>query len=401
MFELAEAYFLGFLSSFTPCVFPLIPITLALFGARQAKSRFEGFILGLSYVLGISLTYTTLGIISAKLGLVFGSFLGKPWVIIAVSIFLFLIVLFTLEIINFKFFSSLQTKASSIGGKGISGAFLMGTASGLVAAPCIGPALVIILSLAAKSQNVLWGASLLFFYSLGLGTIFLILATYSDLINKLPKSGNWLNYIKFILASMLIMVIIFLCQAYINKAFADYHILYNQTILAIFTITSLILAYLSYKKDIKLLKVIACILFALSTYQIYISYYKQVRSANNSEIIWLNDFELALKLSSDQQKPLLVDLYADWCTECKEFEHITFPDKKVQENLKKFVTAKIDFTDTSTEIAERLTEEYDILGLPVILIIKPDGTGKEFKESRITGFIPPEKFTSHISKFIE
>jgi thiol:disulfide interchange protein DsbD len=401
--DFTNAYLLGVLSSFTPCVFPLIPITLALFGAKETKSRFEGFLLGLSYVLGIALTYTTLGMITAKLDLIFGSLLGNPWVIFILTVFLLLITLQTLEMLEFSFISSVQTKASKVGGKGLAGAFLMGTVSGLVAAPCIGPALIGVLTAAAKSQNVLLGALLMFCYSIGLGTIFLILATYSELIQKLPKSGNWLNGVKFFLACLLLMIIIFLTQNYLSVILDAANLSNNAALLLVINNLAIILAWISYRRDMKLIRLIAALLMSFTLYQFFLSTPGQVPSTINTpkKIVWIPDFDLALKESKSSGKILIVDLYADWCGACKEFEKITFSDPKVSEKLSTMETTRIDFTDITAPLAVKINERYQIPGLPVIMLIKADGSGDEIPDSRITGFMGPEEFLKHLDKYLK
>ena len=402
MLELLQAYVFGFLSSLTPCVFPLIPITISLFGARETQSKLRGFLLGVSYVLGIAVTYTVLGMVSAKLGFVFGSFLGDPWVISAICLFLFLLTLNTLDLLEFSFLSKLQTKASAVGGKGFTGAFLMGTASGLVAAPCIGPALVIILTKAAQSQSITWGASLLFSYSIGLGTIFIFLATFSNLIGKLPKSGNWLNGVKFLLATLLVLVIFSLTEKYLTPLLELYNKNNAPALLLAANNFGILLAWYSYRSGKKLIRLVASFLIALSIYQFAVyTPHVEVTEASNKSVKWLNDFDTAVKLSKLEKKVLIVDLYADWCTACKEFEHITFVDPGVIAKLSTYITARIDFTDTSTEIAQKLTERYNVPGLPVILLLKPDGSGEELPDSRIAGYLGPEPFLAHLNKHLK
>ena len=337
--------------------------------------------------------------ISAKLGLVFGSFLGNPYVILLLTVFLLFIALQSLEIINLPFLTSAQTQASKVGGKGFSGAFLMGTVSGFVAAPCIGPALIIVLSAAAKTQNITWGALLMFSYSLGLGTIFLVLATFSNLITKLPKSGNWLNAVKFILSALLFLIIIFIAQGYLS-IILNSMLLNDYLILICLILLSLSMALRAYKVNSKALKIAAVLLFSLSTFKIFVSPpAMQINQFASEKINWITDYNEAIKKADAQNKILLIDFYADWCASCKEFEHITFSDKQVIGKLSGILTARIDFTDTSSEIAVKLTEKYQIPGLPVIMLVSPKTDGKEIPESRITGFINAEEFLTYLKKF--
>ena len=400
LLQLLSAFGFGFLSSFTPCIFPLIPITLTLFGVSENTSRKRGFLLACSYVGGIAVTYTGLGMLSAKTGMVFGGFLGNPYVVACLDIFLIAIALYSLEALNFKFLSSLQTSASKIGGVGMSGAFLMGAASGFVAAPCVGPALILILGFAAASENVAWGAALLFSYSLGLGVIFLFLGTFSQYTKKLPKSGNWLHAVKFIMAVALLMVVIFLSARYLQPLRSAFSLDKHLLTLLFLENLAIYLAWYSYRHNRIILRIIAAFLMAFSLYQLTMSEPPSASSSESSasELVWLPSIENAIEQSKATSQIAMIDLFADWCTACKELDHKTFSDVKVQENLSKLVLARVDFTDTETPTALAITEKYSVAGLPCILFLKADGSGEEIKGTRITGFMNPQEFLAHLEK---
>ena len=169
---LVLAVFGGLLTCLTPCVYPLIPITLSIFGACGAKSSRQAFLLSLAYVLGIAITYSILGLLAAASGSVFGSLLGNPWVIGAICGCLIFLSIYNLDLLTFSLGQGLSRFANSLGGKGYRGAFVMGMASGIVAAPCVGPVLLSILVIAAASGSAWKGGLLLFFYALGFGCPF-------------------------------------------------------------------------------------------------------------------------------------------------------------------------------------------------------------------------------------
>ena len=152
--QLGIAYLGGVLTSLTPCVYPLIPITLSLFGVTRDTSWKSGFKLASIYVLGIAITYTVLGLIAGLTGQVFGALLTHPVTLIILSIFFLALAFFTLDLIKLPILSTLQTKAQGVGGSGAKGALLMGLVSGVVAAPCVGPVLALILAVAASTSNV-------------------------------------------------------------------------------------------------------------------------------------------------------------------------------------------------------------------------------------------------------
>ena len=171
-----------------------------MFGARGAESRLKGFLLSLTYVQGICLVYSTLGVVSAFSGAIFGQFMSNPWVIGAIVAVFLVLGLFMAGVFQFNLPSSLQTKASQVGGKGFLGAFTMGMVAGVIAAPCTGPALAGVLTYVATTKSLLLGFLLLYTYSLGFGLLFIVLGTFSALIRKLPKSGEWMEVVKGVFA---------------------------------------------------------------------------------------------------------------------------------------------------------------------------------------------------------
>lgn len=190
------AFMAGLLASLTPCVYPLIPITIGVFGAGNAKTKREGFLLSLVYVAGIAVTYTLLGVTAAVAGSVFGSALQNPWVLFGIASLFIVLGLSSMGWFEIRVPGPLQTKLSQTGGAGFVGAFLMGLVAGVVAAPCVGPIVAGILVYVAQQQDIAMGAILLLSFSLGMGQLFLLLGTFSSLISKIPTGGGWLDAAK-------------------------------------------------------------------------------------------------------------------------------------------------------------------------------------------------------------
>ncbi|MCB0311105.1 MAG: sulfite exporter TauE/SafE family protein, partial [Bdellovibrionales bacterium] len=307
----------GLLTTLTPCVYPLIPITLSLFGATSEKSRIRAFILSLSYVLGIASTYTALGIFCAVTGTVFGSFLGNVWIVAGITIFLLILTLYSLEIFELHFLARIQTKAGTVGGRGILGAFLMGSVSGIVAAPCVGPVLLAILAVAANSGDVAWSAILLFTYSLSMGVPFLLLGTFSGLISKLPKAGAWLGVIKFITAVALLMVVQYLAWPFV-KRHVDLSFSLSISVISTVFFGGLFLAWIAYRFNLRYLKLIAACAVALCVSPAAIT------ERPSMDLVWNSTLEAALEQGQSRNTVTMVDLYADWCAACKELDHKTF-----------------------------------------------------------------------------
>ncbi len=191
----------GILSSFTPCVYPLIPITLGVMGALGAKSRGQSFRLAFTYVSGLAIMYSILGVFAAGAGKLFGSALQSPVVLGLVAIIFVLMGISMLGGFQIPVPVSLQTKAAGIGGGGKSGsgyvrAVLMGLVAGIVAAPCLGPVLVVLLAYISNVASPVMGFLLMLSYALGLGLLFLVLGTFSGIVASLPKSGPWMDTVK-------------------------------------------------------------------------------------------------------------------------------------------------------------------------------------------------------------
>ncbi len=393
--SLSVAFIGGVATSFTPCVYPLIPVTLAIFGATAEIPRWKAFCLSLSYVLGMAVMYTSLGLLSAFTGSLFGEALRNPWIISGMGLFLLILSLYTLDIIKFDAAYRLQSKASAIGGRGFIGSFLMGTASGVVAAPCAAPLLITILGLAAQTQSALLGSLLLFTYAFGFGLIFLFLGTFSGLVHKLPRSGDWLYVIKFAISTLLLMVAIFL----IRPLLPDVRTIFSSTGNILLVIFCGVIAFLSatigYRKHPKAVKFLCAALLAASLFQIYEG--KQPASpSKETKAQWANSIEEA-KTTSRDRNVILVDFYADWCANCKEYESKIFVQPKVTEAFRSFSLARIDLT-LNDEVADSIQEKYSIKGLPSIIFLCP--SGNEISNSRIEGFLNEQGFIDHLLSVI-
>ena len=402
LLQLELVFVAGFLSSLTPCVYPLIPITLAIFGATGEISRYRAFFLALLYVLGIAVTYTALGLVSAFTGALFGSFLGNPVVVSVGVLLLVLLSLSSLDMLSLDFLRPLRQKADTIGGKGLMGAFLMGTVSGVIAAPCIGPVLVVLLGFAAASQSPVWGGTLLFVYSLGLGVLFILLGTFSGLISKIPRSGGWLVWVKFIMASAILMVAVYLAASFREPFGLGLEPATRLYILLALSAAAIALAAVAMKTETKILKFASAVLLAFALYEAIVPAVPQAGISGSSapqvkSAAWLTSLDAAISQAKKRNSIAMLDLFAEWCGACKELDTKTFPNSQVQELLKNVVAARIDFT-TESEESSKIQEQFTVIGLPCILFLSADG--KEMPNSRITGFMPPEEFFLHVQKVL-
>jgi len=209
------AFLGGVVLSFSPCVYPLIPITSGYIGVNAAGSRIRGFMLSLIYVLGLAVTYSVLGLLASLGGILFGRISTMPVVRLTVGILIFIFGLSMLD--RFQIYLPQFFRPANVNKKGYFPAFVLGLGSGLIASPCVTPVLGSILVYLADKKNVFYGTTLLFVFALGLGTLLIIVGTFSGILANLPKSGRWMTYIKKISALVLIASGLFFIVTAINR----------------------------------------------------------------------------------------------------------------------------------------------------------------------------------------
>mgnify|MGYP001331367992 CR=1 FL=1 len=206
LLALIASYIGGLIVSFTPCTYPLIPVTIGIIGAHGSSSRQNGFLISAVYVLGLAVTYSTLGAVAALSGKIFGQIQTTPWTYFIMANLCLLMGLSMLDVFNIVLPvpQKLLRLSAQNNHKGFVDSFLIGAASGVVIGPCTAPALGVLLGYVALKTNVLLGVGLLFVFALGLGTLLLIVGTFTGMITALPKSGAWMTKIKY--ASGLILI---------------------------------------------------------------------------------------------------------------------------------------------------------------------------------------------------
>jgi cytochrome c-type biogenesis protein len=208
----AVSYAGGVLTSFTPCLYPIIPILLTQVGAQSFGSRINGFLHSITFVLGLAVTYSALGIFASLTGKMFGEIQSSPWAYFAIANIILLFALSMLGLYEIRLPQFLQPKGRKK--KGFLGTLLLGLASGFIAAPCTTPVLGVLLIYVSSKQHIVFGFLLLFFFAIGMGTLPIMLGTSTGLLVSLPKSGKWMVYIKRAMGwAMLVLVEYFLIQA--------------------------------------------------------------------------------------------------------------------------------------------------------------------------------------------
>ena len=373
----------GLALNLTPCVYPLIPITVSYFGGQSEGRTGKLFILGLIYVLGMSVTYSVIGVVTSLSGAIFGGLLQNPIVIIFVAAVFVILSLSMFGLYEFKLPDSLVMKAG--GAKsGTLGALFMGLTMGVVAAPCIGPFVLGLVTYVAAKGDPLFGFLMFFFLALGLGTPYLFLALFSGKIKQLPRAGFWMEAVKHIFGFLLIGMALYFIGPLLPKDV-------NTYLLPVYGIlVAVILLFVDKKgneiKGFRIFKyVFALLVLLISTYAIIPS----ERNSPNWQEFTFESYDDAIA-NNDK---ILIDFYADWCIPCKELDALTFSDPQVIEKSNEFTAFKVDMTRTMDEKTEEIRDRFNIIGMPTVLII--DSRGNEIR--RLTGFVNAKEFLEILS----
>jgi thiol:disulfide interchange protein DsbD len=196
LFAYVAAYLAGVLVSFTPCIYPVIPITAAVIGGQRDISGARGFVLSLFFVLGLALTYTALGVFAALTGKLFGTIQPSPLTLGVLGGLFILMGLAMLDVFQLSLERYAPRGLTGGNRKGIFGSFMIGVTSGFILGPCTAPVLAVILGVVAARQSVFFGGSLLFVFSLGVGSLLVLVGTFAGILASLPKSGAWITGVK-------------------------------------------------------------------------------------------------------------------------------------------------------------------------------------------------------------
>lgn len=371
-------FFWGLALNLTPCVYPLIPITIGYFGGQSEGNTKRLALMGLLFVGGMSLTYSVIGVITALTGAVFGALLQNTFVIIFIALIFVVLSLSMFGLYEISLPNALVNKAG--GAKsGLFGAFFMGLTMGIVAAPCIGPIVLALVTYVAAKADPLMGFVMFFVLSLGLGTPYLFLAIFSGKIKSLPRAGVWMEAVKHIFGFILIGMAIYFILPLLPKSFSGYILPIYMVFVGIYLIFFDKIA--NNNKGFRIFKIV------FSAALILIAAYSILPDKKES-ISWQHYETNVIPASFTDKKGVIIDFYADWCIPCKELDAMTFSNPAVIKESENFYTYKADMTKSLSPEVEKLRNKYNVVGVPTVLIINSEGEEVE----RITGFLSPEEF---------
>lgn len=405
----------GFLTALSPCVYPLIPITLSILGARQAGSPLKGFALASTYVGGMVVLYTTLGVSFAWAGALAGSALQSPLITVGVALFCIAMAASMFGAFEFALPSGLQTRLSQAGGGGFKGAFIMGLVAGVIAAPCTGPVLSFILTMIARERDLVKGATLMFFYALGMGAPFLVLGTFSQAIARMPKSGKWMETVKSVFGLLMLGAGLYYLQIGVPAVadalapFGKHGLVLGPVLLlggvAVGALT------LSFKHSPPVEKVRKGVGVVLATTGIvaFLAWTNVEPEPSTTtpgsapEIAWVHvgaedtavaTVDAALEKAKAACKPVMIDFGADWCIACKELDKFTYVDDAVRNEAQRFVNIKVDATSETAGLTT-LQSRYGVVGLPTIVFLgaaELRGVPNAPKTEPLTGFLKAPEY---------
>ena len=395
-------FLLGLGLAFTPCVLPMLPLLSAIvIGQNQRPNMWRAFALSFVYVQGMALTYTLLGLIVAAIGLPFQVALQHPYVMIGLSIIFVLLALSMFGVFTLQLPSSLQTKLSLLSQQQKAGAFggvfLMGMIAGLVASPCTSAPLSGALLYVAQSGDLFTGAITLYLLALGMGVPLILITLFGNKI--LPKSGMWMETVKKLFGFVMLALPVFL----ISRILPDE---WTPRLWAMLGTAFFIWFAFQMPKNgtgwlFRILFLVAAMI-SVKPLQAWVWGESSAQSAVENKLVSHVEFkqvkseaELQQALAENNKSLVMLDLYADWCVACKEFEKETFSDPRVQKTFGDMLLLQVDMTKNSEENRALMTK-YKVLGLPTILFFNQDG--KEIEESRVNGFMPPVEFLQWIEK---
>ena len=395
-------FLLGLGLAFTPCVLPMLPLLSAIvIGQNQRPNMWRAFALSFVYVQGMALTYTLLGLIVAAIGLPFQVALQHPYVMIGLSIIFVLLALSMFGVFTLQLPSSLQTKLSLLSQQQKAGAFggvfLMGMIAGLVASPCTSAPLSGALLYVAQSGDLFTGAITLYLLALGMGVPLILITLFGNKI--LPKSGMWMETVKKLFGFVMLALPVFL----ISRILPDE---WTPRLWAMLGTAFFIWFAFQMPKNgtgwvFRIFFLVAAMI-SVKPLQAWVWGEGSVPSAVENKAVSHVEFkkvgseaELQQALSENNKSLVMLDLYADWCVACKEFEKETFSDPSVQKAFGDMLLLQVDMTKNSEE-NRALMAKYKVLGLPTILFFNRDG--KEIEGSRVNGFMPPVEFLQWIEK---
>lgn len=378
----------GMALNLTPCVYPLIPITVSYFGGRSEGGQGRLVINGLCYLAGLAVTNSVLGVVAALTGGLMGAMLQNPLVLGLVAAVL---VFFASSLFGFWELRLPQglTRMAAKSYSGYLGSIFMGLTLGLVAAPCLGPFVLGLLTWVASMGSPWLGFIIFFTLSLGLGTPLFVLALFSGRIEQLPRSGEWMLWVKKLMGWILTGMAVFFIRPLLPDVM-EVILLVGVSLaaglhLGWFDRTATSSRVFSWFKTASGMTGLAFATFLLGSWIML-----------GPGVTWQPYSEHSITEAQKASKPVIIDFYATWCTPCRELEIITFHNPEVVKEAEGFVMIKVDVTHKGNPLHEHLLDQYRVKGVPTVVFL--DEQGREHPDLRLVDYLPPEQFLLRMAR---
>ncbi len=378
--------FLGGLAlNLTPCIYPMIPVTIGFFASQSRESWLFRIGLPSLYVLGMAATYSALGVAAGLSGGLFGSTLQNPFIVGGLVVLFVVMALGMFGLFEFRLPGSITRLGG--GRRGPVGALVMGLTMGLVAAPCIGPFVVGLLAFVGASASPFLGFCLFFVMAVGMGLPNLVLGVFSGSLSSLPRSGEWLVYAKKVMGIGMLAVALYFLQPFLK-----------DRVMGVLGLVFAIVAgvYIGFLEKTRLASRLFPALKALVGVALVAggSWLSVPLLGARAEPEWAAYSQEAFVRASTSGRPILIDFSAAWCVACKELDRFTFSDPRVLEETRRFVLLKADLTQYESPQVRQIRDRFDVIGLPTLVFI--DGQGNERADLRLYGFEDAQAFLARL-----
>ncbi|MDA8479808.1 protein-disulfide reductase DsbD [Citrobacter sp. Awk 4] len=395
-FSALWALLIGIGIAFTPCVLPMYPLISGIvLGGKQRLSTGRALLLTFIYVQGMALTYTALGLVVAAAGLQFQAALQHPYVLIGLAVVFTLLALSMFGLFTLQLPSSLQTRLTLMSnrqqGGSPGGVFAMGAIAGLICSPCTTAPLSAILLYIAQSGDMWLGGGTLYLYALGMGLPLILVTVFGNRL--LPKSGPWMEHVKTAFGFVILALPVFLLERIIGDEWG----LRLWALLGVaFSGWAFITSLQSKRRWMRIVQIVLLAAALVSVRPLQDWAFGNATAQTQAHLNFTpvaSVEELTQALARAKGKPVMLDLYADWCVACKEFEKYTFSDPQVQQALGDTVLLQANVTANNAQDVA-LLKHLHVLGLPTILFF--DAQGHEHPQARVTGFMDAATFSAHL-----
>lgn len=371
--RLLMLYGLGLLLAFTPCVYPMIPITVGYFSTQGESRTGRVVMLAAVYVLGIALTYSTLGAVAASAGGVFGAAMQTPPVLIGIAVILLALALSMFGLYELQAPAFIQDRAS--GKSGVLGALIMGLIFGIVCAPCVGPVVLGLMTYVAKLGSPLMGFIMFFMLSIGLGTPLFALAAFSA---KLPLPGMWMVAVKKVAGFLLIGAAAYFINPILPDTVARY------LLPAVIAVGGIYIGF--FEQSVRSSRVANGLGKAVSLAALIIAIVMVFPKPGERQNMQWQSYEVsALATAQNAGRPIMIDFTAKWCAACKELDRGPFSNPAIIEATSKFERFQVDGTNPSDPAVKAAISRFDVQGFPTVIFM--DSSGNEVADARIVGYV--------------